>query len=161
MERRKIEFVRGIIMCFIMVFGMNLFETALHLGSLNINVFIESFNTFMFVFIAAYIIQNLVVGKAKDYVIKTFLSTEESSLAFMLFNSIFIVTFMSIIMTIIGGIIGGENFIDILNNYFNIWPRNFCMAFFLNMLIASPVCNFLYKKLINIDNVNLENIEEA
>lgn len=82
MERRKIEFVRGIIMCFIMVFGMNLFETALHLGALNINVFIESFNTFIFVFIAAYIIQNLVVGKAKDYIIKTFFERRKKQSCF-------------------------------------------------------------------------------
>ncbi|MCO8193748.1 hypothetical protein [Anaerofustis sp. NSJ-163] len=159
MERRKTEFVRGIIMCFIMVFGMNLFETVLHLGALNINVFIESFNTFIFVFIAAYIIQNLVVGKAKDYIIKTFLKEEKSSLAFMLFNAVFIVTFMSMIMTVIGGIIGGESFADVLNNYFNVWPRNFCMAFFLNILVASPVCNYLSGKLRNLNNLNAENAE--
>lgn len=150
MTKNKIEFIRGVVMCFIMVFGMNIFETTIHFGMLNLSVLLVSFNTFIFVFIMAYLVQYLVVGRMKNYVIKKYLSEEESKLAFILFNIIFIVTFMSMIMTVIGSIIGGESLFYILNNYFNIWPRNFCVAFFLNLLIASPFCNYFINKLENL-----------
>lgn len=150
MTKNKIEFIRGIAMCFIMVLGMNFFETTVHMRQLNFNVLLTSFNTFIFVFIAAYFIQNLIVGRLKNYVIKFFLEDEKSPLAFILFNVIFIVTFMSMIMTVIGSLIGGESLNFILNNYFNVWPRNFCVAFFLNLLIASPFCNYFINKLENL-----------
>lgn len=54
---------------------------------------------------------------------------------------------MSIFMTIIGTWIGSRsvNF-DVFHNYLNVWPRNFTLAFGVELLIAQPIARFvLYK----------------
>ena len=46
---------------------------------------------------------------------------------------------MSLIMTIVGGLLGGDTLTTVLGEFFIRWPRNFCAAFFLNILVAGPI----------------------
>ena len=46
---------------------------------------------------------------------------------------------MSSVMTIIGGILGGDNAHTNFSEFCIRWPRNFCAAFFLNILVAGPI----------------------
>ncbi|MCR2033407.1 hypothetical protein [Anaerofustis stercorihominis] len=114
--------------------------------------FCLSFRTLPFVFIAAYLIQNFAVGKLKDKWINFFFSEEESEYAFMLFNGIFIFTVMFIIMTVVGAVIAGDYVNEILSNYFLIWTRNFCAAFFINIILAGPISRFVAAKVNNLFN---------
>ena len=43
------------------------------------------------------------------------------------------------ILNIIGGFLGGDNAQTIFSEFFIRWPRNFCAAFFLNILVAGPI----------------------
>ena len=147
--KNKKSNLHGFSMCLVMVFMMNLLETFINMGEVSLNAFLISFRTLPFVFIAAYIIQNFAVGKIKDRCIGFFLNEEESETAFILFNAIFIVTSMSLIMTVVGAIIAGEYVNDILNGYFLIWPRNFCAAFFINIIFAGPISRFAVEKFNN------------
>ena len=56
---------------------------------------------------------------------------------------------MSLIMTFIGGLLGGDNLSIITREFFIRWPRNFCAAFFLNILVAGPVSRFILRKIQN------------
>ena len=42
--------------------------------------------------------------------------------------------------------LGGDNAQTIFSEFFIRWPRNFCAAFFLNILIAGPVSRMLLRK---------------
>lgn len=57
----------------------------------------------------------------------------------ILFNCFFIVTCMSFIMTFIEGLLGGDSIAVVGREFFVRWPRNFCAAFFLNILVAGPI----------------------
>lgn len=74
-----------------------------------------------------------------------FVSNTDSKNAYILFNCFFIVTLMSLVMTIIGGLLGGDNLSTILSKFFIRWPRNFCAAFFLNIIVAGPVSRFILR----------------
>ena len=65
---------------------------------------------------------------------------------------IFIVTAMSLIMTVVGAVIAGEYVNEILSNYFLIWPRNFCATFFINIILAEPISRFVAAKVNNLFN---------
>ncbi|MNV86821.1 hypothetical protein D3C71_1808780 [compost metagenome] len=54
---------------------------------------------------------------------------------------------MSIIMTIVGGLISGQDIVKVLEDFFMVWPRNFCAAMFLNSLIAGPISRFVLRKI--------------
>lgn len=56
---------------------------------------------------------------------------------------------MSLVMTIIGGLLGGDNLQIIFTEFFIRWPRNFCAAFFLNILVAGPISRFVLKFIQN------------
>lgn len=149
LESKKTSLIYGLTMCFVMVFMMNLLETFINMGEISFNAFLLSFRTVPFVFLAAYLIQNFAVGKLKDKCINFFLSEEESECEFMLFNAIFIVTAMSLIMTVAGAMIAGEYIGDVLSDYFLIWPRNFCAAFFINIIFAGPISRFAVVRVNN------------
>ncbi|WP_294467031.1 hypothetical protein [uncultured Anaerofustis sp.] len=69
-----------------------------------------------------------------------------------MFNVIFIVTAMSLIMTVVGAVIAGEYVNEILSNYFLIWTRNFCATFFINIILAEPISRFVATKVNNLFN---------
>ncbi|WP_299237541.1 hypothetical protein [uncultured Anaerofustis sp.] len=73
----KSNLIYGFSMCFVMVFMMNLLETFINIGEVSLNTFLLSFRTLPFVFIAAYLIQNLAVGKIKDRAIDFFLDEKK------------------------------------------------------------------------------------
>ncbi len=67
----------------------------------------------------------------------------DNSFAQVLCNGFFIATTMSIIMTIIGGLVGGESFEQVFTNFFITWPRNFCATMFCNILIVGPLSRLI------------------
>ena len=87
--------------------------------------------------------EDIVFGKINHFLIRKFVKETDSKNSFILFNCFFIVTMMSLIMTIIGGLLGGDNFKTIFTEFFIRWPRNFCAAFFLNILFAGPFSRFV------------------
>ena len=49
------------------------------------------------------------------------------------------------ILNIIGGLLGRDNLSTVISEFFIRWPRNFCAAFFLNILVAGPISRFILK----------------
>ena len=94
---------------------------------------------FPITFVVAFIIEGAIVGKINGMLLEKFCGKNDSVNARILFNCFFIVTCMSLIMTFIGGMLGGDSLSLITKEFFIRWPRNFCAAFFLNILVAGPV----------------------
>ena len=100
-------------------------------------------------FLVAFTLANTVVGWCAKRIVKRYIGPEDSSNAYICFNIIACVLLMSVILTFLGGLVGetigfilGGPQMDVLGlaaNWINIWPRNFCIAFWVEMLIAQPV----------------------
>lgn len=65
-----------------------------------------------------------------------------------LFSIFFNVTILSIILTIVGTWVGmREVSFEPILNFFHVWPRNFGIAFWIEILIAQPIARFAMKKI--------------
>lgn len=148
-KNKKEGIIYGISMCFIMVYFMGLLNISIHSGSLNLNVFLISLKAFPITFLIAFILENLVIHRINLILLNYFSEETDSTNAFILFNTFFIVTMMSFIMTILGGFLGGDHLNTIFNEFFIRWPRNFCAAFFLNILVAGPISRLVLKIINN------------
>ena len=143
---KKENIIFGVCICAIMVFFMGLLNISIHLGGFNFNSIKTNLIAFPVTFIIAFILENLVIGKINHKLLEKFVDRNDSKNAYILFNCFFIVTLMSLVMTIVGGFLGGDNANTIFSEFFIRWPRNFCAAFFLNILVAGPVSRMLLRK---------------
>lgn len=142
---KKEDIVFGICICAIMVFFMGMLNISIHLKGFNLEAIKTTFIAFPVTLIIAYVLETFIIGKVNHMLIAKFVSKTDSKNAYILFNCFFIVTLMSLVMTIVGGLLGGDNLHTIITEFFIRWPRNFCAAFFLNLFVAGPVSRFVLK----------------
>lgn len=65
-----------------------------------------------------------------------------------LFNIFFSVSVLSICLTVIGSWVGQRHIsLDPIQGFFHHWPKNFCITFWIEMLIAQPIARFVMKKI--------------
>lgn len=150
-RNKKEELIFGICICLIMVFFMGLLNISVHLGGFDLNTLKTAVLAFPLTFIIAFVLENLVIGKINHKLISIFVKDTDSVNSYILFNCFFIVTLMSLVMTIIGGFLGGDNAYTIFSEFFIRWPRNFCAAFFLNILVAGPISRALLRVVQNAE----------
>lgn len=158
---RKENIVFGICMCAIMVFFMGLLNISVHLGGFNLESIKTTFIAFPVTLVIAYILETFIIGKLNHKLISKFVAKTDSKNSYILFNCFFIVTFMSLVMTIVGGLLGGDTLSTIFTEFFIRWPRNFCAAFFLNILIAGPISRAILRTMQNRSKVkeNVQNVK--
>ena len=100
------------------------------------------------VFVIAFILSNTVVGWIASRFVHRFMAPTDSANTYICFNLIMCVLLMSMSMTFLGGLTGhavaylmsGEpiDVMELIETWPAIWPRNFCVAFWVEMLIAQP-----------------------
>ena len=158
---KKEGIIFGICMCLIMVFFMGLLNISIHLGGFNLNSIKTCLIAFPVTFIIAYVLDPFIVGRINGMLLAYFVSKKDSKNAYILFNCFFIVTMMSLLMTIVGGLLGGDTLQTVLGEFFIRWPRNFCAAFFLNILVAGPVSRTILKAIQknSVSDSNIPNVE--
>ena len=116
-RNKKEELIFGICICLIMVFFMGLLNISVHLGGFDLNTLKTAVLAFPLTFIIAFVLENLVIGKINHKLISIFVKDTDSVNSYILFNCFFIVTLMSLVMTIIGGFLGGDNAYTISVNF--------------------------------------------
>ena len=90
------------------------------------------------------LLSDYVAGPLKEKFIGRIATKHESKNAMILFNALFLVTFMSAVMTLCGPIIGDIGYWTpsffhwVISTWFDRWRMNFCMAFFINLLLIGP-----------------------
>ena len=110
-----------------------------------------------FVFITAFVLATTVVSWIANRVVRKYIGPQDSANAYICFNLIINVLLMSVILSFLGGVVGlsvghllGGPSVDIVQlaeNWPRIWPRNFCIAFWVEMLIAQPAARFAMVKI--------------
>lgn len=66
----------------------------------------------------------------------------------VLFNILFNVLILSIFLTIIGAWVGTQTIsLEPIQNFFYAWPRNFFVAFWIELLVAQPIARFVMKSI--------------
>ncbi|WP_404331909.1 hypothetical protein [Mesobacillus maritimus] len=77
-----------------------------------------------------------------------FTSPTDGFNARVLFTILFSVTILSVLLTIIGSWIGMKQIsLEPFQTFFYDWPRNFFIAFWIEMLLAQPIARFAMKKM--------------
>ena len=128
MPRNKKEgIIFGVCMCFIMVFFMGMLNISIHHGRFDQEIMMICLKAFPITFIIAFILEGAVVGKINGMLLAKFSGEKDS----------------------VNAILGGDNLSIITREFFIRWPRNFCAAFFLNILVAGPVSRFILRKIQN------------
>lgn len=90
------------------------------------------------------LVSDYVASPLKNKFIARIAVKNESKNAMIVFNALFLVTFMSAVMTIFGPVIGDigywnrEFFEWVFTTWIDRWRMNFCMALFINLLIIGP-----------------------
>ena len=160
MPRNKKEgIIFGICMCFVMVFCMGALNISIHYGTFNKEVLMICLKAFPVTFVVAFILEGAVVGKINGMLLGKFCGENDSVNARILFNCFFIVSCMSLIMTFVGGMLGGDSLSLITREFFIRWPRNFCAAFFVNILLAGPISRTILRAIQN--NSDADAVVEA
>lgn len=123
-----------------LIMGFELgFQKEVYVNTLKVMPFIWICIILLVVFVA-----NPIVSK---WVLK-FVKPTDSFNARVLFTILFSVTILSILLTVIGSWIGmGKISLEPIQTFFYSWPRNFFIAFWVEVLIAQPIARFAMKKL--------------
>lgn len=127
----------------IVMLSLNVF-TAVH--KINLDILLSIIKLISIIWVIVMLLEGLVVGKISNKLVEHFSSEGDGFNAKILFNILFCVTFMSISMTIIGGMIGmGKFTLEPFKTFLTHWPRNFCVAFWCEILLAQPIARFVMK----------------
>ena len=133
--------VIGALTCIFMA-TMNI---SIHMGGVSGEAIVTSLKAFPLVFIIAMIIEPFIVGKIADKLVNVFSLPTDSLTAHIMFRTFFTVIGMSIIMTNVGGILSSGFSREVIKEFPISWPRNFCVAIFLELLIVQTIARNVMK----------------
>lgn len=90
----------------------------------------------------------LITHKPADWLTNKIVAKDDSFNAHITINILCNVLLMSIFLTVIGTWIGSGHFsLEPIVMFFYKWPRNFTIAFGVELLIAQPIARFVMKKM--------------
>lgn len=141
----------GGVIALITAFLMSTMNIAQNKGELNMDVLTTSLMCLPILWIIVMLLMTFVVGRIANYGVNKFIEPTDGFNTRIVFNIIFCVTMMSASMSIIGPLVGeilsGNITFACVEEWVHRWPTNFCIAFWIEMLIAQPVARFVMKKL--------------
>ncbi|SFB41247.1 DUF2798 domain-containing protein [Clostridium frigidicarnis] len=131
--------IYGGVICALTCIFMATMNICINMGGVSGKAIVTSLKAFPLVFIIAMLLEMFVVGKIADKLTNIFSSPTDSFNAHILFRTFFTVIGMSIIMTIVGGILASGFKLEVIKEFPLGWPRNFCVVIFLELLIVQPI----------------------
>lgn len=112
------------------------------------DVYLDTLKIIPFMWVIVVLLVRLVSGPIVGKVLPKFVGKTDGFNARILLNTLLNVTVLSICLSIIGTWVGtGEVNLEPFTNFFHIWPRNFGVAFWIELLIAQPIARFIMKKM--------------
>lgn len=159
-QNKKEGFLYGSIICLITVIVMLILNIGTAFGGFPKEAILAILKLIPIIWIVAMLVESFVVGKIASKLVNKFTETSDGFNSHILFNILFCVTGMSAIMTILGSLIGNGISFEPFLTFFSHWPRNFCVAFWCEILLAQPISRFSMKMLHNHQNkkIALEDI---
>lgn len=112
------------------------------------DVYFDTLKIIPFMWIIVVVLVRMVSGPIVGRLLPKFVGKTDGFNARILLNTLMNVTVLSICLSIIGTWVGsGEVSLEPFTNFFHIWPRNFGIAFWIELLIAQPIARFVMKKM--------------
>ena len=113
----------------------------------NMTVWGQAMKSVPFIWISVIIIV-LLTHKPAEWLTRKIIKEEDSFNAHIIVNTLWTVFLMSILLTVIGTWIGiGIITMEPIYKFFYKWPRNFAIAFAVEIFIAQPIARFVMLKL--------------
>ncbi|MEK3865802.1 hypothetical protein MHH60_20235 [Paenibacillus sp. FSL H7-0716] len=111
-------------------------------------VYIDTLKVIPFMWMIVVLSVRLVAGPIVGKVMPKFMGQTDGFNARILLNTLLNVTVLSILLSIIGTWVGTRQIsLDPLKSFLHIWPRNFGIAFWIELLVAQPIARFVMKTL--------------
>lgn len=122
-------------------------------------VYFETLKILPFMWIIVVLCVRFIAGPLVKKVMPRFTGQKDGFNARVLLNTLLNVTVLSLLLTIIGTWVGTKQVsIEPFKNFFHIWPRNFGIAFWIELLVAQPIARFAMKSLHARQDCNAESI---
>lgn len=110
--------------------------------------YLETLKVLPFIWVCVVLLVVFVAKPLAAFLNQKFVGSTDGVNARVLYSTLFNVTILSVILTIVGSWIGlGTISLEPVQNFFYSWPRNFFIAFWVELLIAQPAARFVMKKL--------------
>ena len=97
--------------------------------------------------VLAMLIETFFIGRISSKLVDIFTEPSDGFNTKILFNILFCVTGMSIIFTLIGTMINTGISLELIQNFLKHWPRNFCVALWIEILLAQPLARNVMKQI--------------
>lgn len=103
-------------------------------------VYLQTLKTIPFMWIIVVLIVPFIVEPIVNKLMPKFTQPTDSFNAATLFHIFFSVLIMSVLLTVIGTWVGTRSIsMEPIKTFFYTWPRNFTIAFFIELLVAQPL----------------------
>lgn len=150
-KNKRESLIYTVMMCFLMVLWMSIYNVTVHTGGLSLDVFQSAWLGFPFAYIAAMILDIFIVsGPAKKVAFRFLVKPESSNLKKSLAVSFCMVVPMVIFMSLYGGlevVVKTGSWDGLLMNWLLNIPKNFVMALPFQIIIAGPAIRTSFRKL--------------
>ena len=111
-------------------------------------VYMDTLKIIPFMWVIVVLLVRLVAGPVVGKVMPKFIGKTDGFNARILLNTLLNVTVLSLLLSIIGSWVGiGEISLEPLKNFLHIWPRNFAVAFWIELLLAQPIARYAMKRI--------------
>nr|WP_208920351.1 hypothetical protein [Paenibacillus uliginis] len=111
-------------------------------------VYLDSLKIIPFMWIIVILSVRLIAGPIVGKLMPKFVGQTDGFNARVLLNTVLNVTVLSLWLSIIGTWVGTKQIsLEPFENFLHIWPRNFGIALWIELLIAQPIARFAMKKL--------------
>ena len=111
-------------------------------------VYLDTLKVIPFMWVIVVLLVRLVAGPIVHKVMPKFVGQTDGFNARVLLNILINVTVLSLLLTIIGTWVGTKQIsLEPFKNFLHVWPRNFGVAFWIEMLIAQPIARYAMKSL--------------
>ncbi|WP_419958350.1 hypothetical protein [Psychrobacillus psychrotolerans] len=111
-------------------------------------VYLDTLKVIPIMWVIVVLLVRLVAGPIVHKVMPKFVGQTDGFNARVLLNILINVTVLSLLLTIIGTWVGTKQIsLEPFRNFLHVWPRNFGVAFWIEMLIAQPIARYAMKSL--------------
>lgn len=111
-------------------------------------VYLDTLKIIPFMWIIVILSVKLIAGSIVSKLLPKFVGQTDGFNARVLLNTLLNVTVLSLWLSIIGTWIGTKQIsLEPFENFLHIWPRNFGIAFWVELLIAQPIARFAMKQI--------------
>ena len=149
-QNSKEGLLYGAVIAGITAFIMCAINVSLGAGRIDGQVIISIIYSFPLFFVLAMLMEHFVAGPFAEFMCRKFGGETDGFNARILFRILFTVLGMSFIMTWLGLIYGelvstGTVTTQVFTDFLLAWPRNFFLAFWIEILIAQPIARKVMK----------------